>query len=79
MGSLEIKSGEVYKHYKTNNLYKVLAVAKHSETLENLVVYEARYNNETSKVWVRPMNMFLEEVEWPKDSGIKIPRFQLQK
>lgn len=73
-----MKEGEIYRHYKTNNLYKILAIGKHSETLEDMVVYEAQYNNETSKVWIRPLKMFLEEVEWPKDSGIKVPRFTLE-
>ncbi|MBP9772142.1 MAG: DUF1653 domain-containing protein [Candidatus Pacebacteria bacterium] len=57
---MELKTG-FYKHYK-GNFYKVLGVAKHSETLEDLVVYEALYDNELSKLWVRPLAMFLEEV-----------------
>ncbi|GMU73894.1 MAG: hypothetical protein AMXMBFR44_0930 [Candidatus Campbellbacteria bacterium] len=52
-----------YKHAKTGNLYRVLGVAKHSETLEDLVVYEALYDNPKSKLWVRPLSMFEEEVE----------------
>jgi hypothetical protein len=76
---MKVEINWIYKHYKTGNLYKVLAVAKHSETLEEMVVYEALYNNETAKIWARPLKMFLEEVEWPKDSGIKVLRFELQK
>ena len=52
----------IYKHAKTGNLYKVLAVAKHSETLEEIVVYESLYDNPISKVWFRPKEMFLEKV-----------------
>lgn len=66
-----IKLG-IYKHFKTGNLYKVIGVAKHSETLEDCVVYEALYENEKSKLWIRPISMFLEEVEI---NGIKSPRF----
>ncbi len=69
---MEHKIG-IYKHSKTNNLYRVLFFAKHSETLEDMVVYEALYENEKSKFWVRPMNMFFEEVEINEK---KLPRFQ---
>jgi hypothetical protein len=51
-----------YKHYK-GHLYKVIGVAKHSETLEDMVVYETQYDNELGKLWVRPLAMFLENVE----------------
>lgn len=73
------KIGGIYKHFKTGNLYKVLAIAKHSETMEDLVVYEAQYESEIAKVWVRPLKMFSEEVEWPVGSGVKVLRFQLQR
>lgn len=62
----------IYKHYKGGQ-YKVLGVAKHSETLEDLVVYEALYDNQTSKLWVRPLSMFSDLVEV---NGTKIPRFE---
>ena len=58
-----------YKHYKGNE-YEVIGVAKHSETLEELVVYRAIYGE--GQVWVRPLKMFLEEIEV---NGKKIPRF----
>lgn len=48
-------------------------VAKHSETLEELVVYEALYDNPEVKLWVRPKKMFEEEVEV---NGEKISRFK---
>jgi len=66
----------IYKHSKTGNLYKVHFVAKHSETLEELVVYETLYNNPRSKYWVRPLNMFEEVVTI---DGEQLPRFQFIK
>jgi hypothetical protein len=68
----EIKSGGLYQHYKGMK-YKVHDVARHSETLEWLVVYECLYENPTAKLWVRPLSMFIEEVEV---DGKKVPRFQ---
>lgn len=70
----QLKIG-TYKHYK-GNLYKVIGIAKHSETLEELVVYECLYDNPQSKLWVRPLTMFFEEVEV---DGKKIPRFEFVK
>ena len=61
-----------YKHYK-GNFYKVLGVAKHSEALEDLVVYECLYDNPKSKLWVRPLKMFIGDIEI---GGKKIPRFE---
>ena len=62
----------IYKHFQGNK-YRVLYVAKHSETLEDLVVYEALYDNKLSKIWVRPLEMFLDKVE--KD-GKLVNRFE---
>ncbi len=62
-----------YQHSKTGNYYKVLGVAKNSETLEEFVIYEALYDNPESKLWIRPLKMFLEEV---KIDGKKVSRFQ---
>ena len=61
----------IYKHYKGKE-YRVVGVAKHSETHEDLVVYEALYSNNISGLWVRPLSMFMEEVEV---EGKKQPRF----
>lgn len=58
-----------YKHYKGKE-YDVIGVARHRETLEELVVYRALYGNHA--LWVRPLKMFLEEVEV---NGKKTPRF----
>ncbi len=49
-----------YRHYKGGE-YEVLGVARHSETLEALVVYRPLYN--TSGWWVRPHTMFFGEIE----------------
>ena len=64
-----IKLGK-YRHYKDKE-YEVIGIAKHSETLEELVVYRALYGN--NDLWVRPAKMFSEIVEI---DGKKIPRFQ---
>lgn len=70
---MELKPG-VYEHYKGNGKkYRVIGVAKHSETLEDLVVYEALYDNEVSKLWVRPLEMFVGEAEI---HGERVPRFR---
>ena len=66
-----IKLGR-YKHYKGKE-YRVISLAKHSETLEDLVVYEALYDNPMGKIWVRPKEMFLENVEV---DGKIVPRFE---
>jgi hypothetical protein len=55
---MEIKLGK-YRHFKGNE-YEVIAIAKYSETLEELVVYEAQYGERG--LWVRPKTMFLETV-----------------
>lgn len=68
---MDLKLG-VYEHYKGKK-YRVIGVAKHGETLEDMVVYEALYENELSKLWVRPIKIFLEEVEVGDKS---MPRFR---
>jgi hypothetical protein len=70
---MEIKPG-IYKHSKKGTLYRVHFVAKHSETLEDMVVYEAveEHLSALSKFWVRPAKMWFEEVEI---DGKKVPRF----
>lgn len=57
-----LKINWIYKHYKTWKEYKVLGIWKHSETLEELVIYEALYENNLSKIWCRPIEMFEEKV-----------------
>lgn len=63
----------IYKHSKSSKDYRVIGIAKHSETLEDMVVYEALYDNPKSKLWVRPIKMFEEIIEV---NGEKVPRFQ---
>ena len=53
-----IKLG-LYKHYK-GNLYSVISAARHSETCEEMVVYQALYGD--YRFWVRPKDMFLEKI-----------------
>ena len=65
-----------YIHSKTGNLYKVIAIGKHSETLEEMVVYEALYDNPDGKIWIRPVKSFTEEVVI---NGKKVPRFKFVK
>lgn len=64
-----------YKHYK-GKYYQVIGIAKHSETLEDLVAYYCLYHNEKSQLWVRPRTMFEEFVEV---NGEVVPRFELIK
>lgn len=51
--------GGIYQHYKGPK-YKLLNIVRHSESLEELVLYEALYENEHGKLWVRPKSMFFE-------------------
>lgn len=71
MAKQKVKPGK-YRHFK-GMLYNVIGIAKHSETLEELVVYEALYDNPRSKLWVRPLKMFTETVE---RDGKVMPRFE---
>ena len=66
-----IAVGSCYQHYKGNR-YTILALARHTETLEELVIYQALYEEE--QVWVRSLAMFVENVEV---EGHTMPRFRL--
>lgn len=68
---MEIKKGQKWRHYKGGE-YETLGMAIHSETLEEMVIYK----NKEGKIWVRPLKMWFEEVEW---EGKKVPRFSLIK
>lgn len=70
----KIKLGK-YQYYK-GKFYEVIGVARHSETLEELVVYQALYDSPEfgeNALWVRPLQMFTEEVEV---KGQKVSRFK---
>ena len=61
--------GKYYRHFK-GNVYRVLYVAKHSETLEPMVVYRALYGEKG--LWVRPAAMW---TEWVDKENYHGPRF----
>lgn len=65
----DIKPGK-YRHFKGNE-YELLCVARHSETLEDMVVYRALYGE--FGVWVRPAAMWLQTVT--TEEGDILPRF----
>lgn len=69
MSECKIKRG-IYEHYK-KKYYEVLDVARHSETLEEMVFY--RMLTDDFSLWVRPLAMFVEDIEI---EGKKIPRFK---
>lgn len=65
----DIKPGR-YRHFKGNE-YEVIGMARHSESLQPLVVYRALYGE--GGLWVRPAAMFTEAVE---RDGVRQPRFE---
>lgn len=70
----KIKLGK-YRHYKKGDISEVVGTALHSETKEEFVVYRHLSGEHAGEInfWVRPIKMFLEEVEL---NGKKIPRFE---
>ena len=68
----ELAIGSLYEHYKGKR-YKVHGVVRHTESLEELVLYEALYENNLGNMWVRPKGMFLESIEI---NGKIVPRFR---
>ena len=68
---METPKRGIYQHFKGNR-YELIGIARHSETLEDLVVYRALYGEQ--RLWVRPITMWSETVE---REGKSFPRFEL--
>lgn len=70
----EVKENQVYRHFK-GTTHKIICIAKDSETLSDVVVYTHEEDNE---IWVRPLDMFLSEVDHEKYPDIEQTyRFEL--
>ena len=70
----EVKANQIYRHFK-GTMHKIICVAKDSETLEDVVVYT---HEEDGEIWVRPLAMFLSEVDHEKYPDIEqIYRFEI--
>ncbi len=67
----ELNKGGLYRHYK-GMMYRAIDIVRHSETLEEMVLYETLYENKLGKLWVRPKEMFLGEIEL---DGKRVRRF----
>lgn len=64
-----------YRHFRNKQVYELIGYARHSETLEEMVVYKALYESKDfgpDQLWVRPKAMFFEEVA---HEGKLQPRF----
>jgi hypothetical protein len=69
--------GQIYRHYKNQKLYEIIGCGRHTETLEEMIIYKALYDDSIygpSAVWIRPKEMFMESVE---HEGQMVPRFRL--
>ncbi len=69
---MEVIVGKTYRHFK-GTLYKVIAIANHTETLEKLVIY-----THDDKIWARPYEMFISKVDKEKYPEVnQVYRFEL--
>lgn len=72
----KVQVGKIYKHFK-GNMYKVLCVAMHTETNEDMVVYQDI--NDITKIYARPYTMFVSKVDKEKYPDVNQEyRFQRQ-
>ncbi len=65
-----------YQHYRTEKFYEIIGIARHSETLKEMIIYRALYQCEkfgNNHVWARPRTMFFEHVDY---NGYRVPRFK---
>lgn len=62
-----IEIGKTYKHFK-GTYHKILMIGKHSETLEDMVIYN---HVDTGQVWVRPYHSFIEKVDKNKYPNVR--------
>ncbi len=68
----------VYRHFRGKE-YDLIGVARHSETLEELVIYRARYDSEEfgpNPIWARPLASFLETVQTPDGEVRRFTRIE---
>jgi hypothetical protein len=72
---MEILIPGLYRHYK-GDFYEVLGIARHSETLGEHVVYKSLKGKEGENLWIRPLQMFSEDV---LVNGELVPRFSFVK
>ncbi len=71
----QMQAGDIYEHYKGKR-YQIVGIARHSENLEEMVVYQALYECpgfDKNQLWVRPKAMFCENVVI---NGVRMPRFK---